>query len=344
MTNYSDQAPKPTSRKKKLLNLLQYAIFFLGGIGIFIWVYRGQSPDQIWKGLARFDYFWIIISFLLALMSHFFRALRWRMMIKTMGYNPKVSNTFLAILIMYLANFALPRLGEVTRCGVLKRYEKVPFTPQLGTVVAERAVDFIVLVVLVVWVFIAEWTRISGFMMSQQLDQESFVIKVFTSGLIFWIIGGGLLVVLLIVLFRKPLSKLNIAKKLVDLFKQFVTGLKSVLKVRSPLLFILLTILIYASYFGMTFVVFVGFEPTSSLGWLPALTVLTLGSVGMVLPVQGGIGTYHFFAVETLLLYGVLRDDGQLFALVLHGSMSLFLILIGAIALILLPILNRNRT
>lgn len=342
MTKNSDLPAPKTNRRKKLLNVLQYFVFFVGGIGIFIWVYRGQSPGEILDGLTRFDYGWIALSFVLALLSHFFRAVRWRMLIQPMGYNPRIINTYLAILIMYLANFALPRLGEVTRCGILKRYEKVPFTGQLGTVVVERAVDFVVLLLLILWVFLAEWGRISGFVMGQELDHSSWMIRIFSSGLVFWLAGGGALMLLLIYLFRKSIFRIKGMQKLVELIRQFTAGLKSIRNLKSPLLFIILTLAIYAAYWGMTYSVFKGFMPTSDLGPMAGLTLLTLGSVGMVLPVQGGIGTYHFFAVETLVLYGIVRTDGQLFALVLHGSMSLFLILIGVLALLVLPLVNRR--
>jgi len=336
-----EKVKKRSSRK--LLNIIKYAFFLLGGIGIFFWVYRGQSPTEIWTGLRRFDYGWIILSFFLALLSHFFRALRWRMLIQPLGFNPRISNTFLAILIMYLANYALPRLGEVTRCGILKKYEKVPFTAQLGTVVVERAVDFVVLLILLLVVLLMEWTRISTFLMSQQLDSSSMIVRTFTSGLIYWMFALMIIFILMIWLFRNALLRFTLFRKLAAWFKKFVEGIKSIKRLKYPLWFIVLTLLIYSLYFGMTYTVCKAFEPTHSLGFAVALSVLTLGSVGMVIPVQGGIGTYHFFTVETLVLFGVGRADSQLLAFVLHGSMSLFLIMVGAIALIILPWIN-NKT
>jgi len=133
------------SKKKFLLDALKYIFFFGAGIMLFIWVYQGQDLRNIWEGLSRFHYGWIAASFIVFLFSHLFRAMRWRMLIESIGYKPGLFNTFLSILVMYLANYALPRLGEVTRCGILKRYEGVPFTSQLGTVLVERIVDVLFL-------------------------------------------------------------------------------------------------------------------------------------------------------------------------------------------------------
>ncbi len=323
-------------------SFLKYFIFFAGGIAIFLWVYRGQNPDEILHGLSRFDYGWIAASFVLALLSHFMRALRWRMMLQSIGHNPKLSNTFLSVLVMYLANYALPRMGEVTRCGILKKYDRIPFTNQLGTVVAERAVDFIMLLILLLIVAAIEWGRFIGFAQSQSLDESSFMVRLFTSGAIWYFLLAGLLALAVIILFRNRLLQIGLLKKMADLGAKFMTGLKSVMKLKNPGLFIFYTLAIYFLYFGMTYSVMLGFEPTRDLGLLAGLALVTLGSVGMVVPVQGGIGSYHFFSIETLLLYGVLRDDAVLLALVLHGSMSLFLIFIGVVALLLLPWLNRR--
>ena len=324
------------------MEVIKYAAFLFIGVGLFIWVYRGQDPGQIWDGLSKFDYRWILLSFLLAFISHFIRSLRWQMLITPLGYHPKRINTFFAILVMYMANFALPRLGEVTRCGILKRYDKVPFTSQLGTVVIERTVDFILLLGIVLFVFAVEWGRVSGLLTSQQLDSDSLVIRLLSTKMIFLAMGTLLVMVLIIWIFWSKIQQIPLVKKLMDWLIKFSDGLRSIGKLQRPFLFLLYSLLIYALYFGMTYCVLLGFEVTHAIGPMAALSVLALGSIGMVIPVQGGIGTYHFFAVETLLLYGIEKSDGQLLALVLHGSMSLFLILIGIIALILLPLVNKK--
>ena len=176
------------------LKILQYLLFFGLGLLIFYFVYRGQDPRKIIDGLKEFDFGWILVSFAFGLLSHLVRALRWRMMIQPLGYSPSVLNTFMAILIMYLANFAFPRLGEVSRCGILTKYEKVPFTPQIGTVVTERIVDFIIFVLILLLVVFSQFGLITGFIDNTRL-KLGFDTPLLHSGLF---IGGLLLFIILI--------------------------------------------------------------------------------------------------------------------------------------------------
>ncbi len=130
--------------KKQALNVLKFLFFLSIGI-VLIWLaVRNKTEEELVNiklALEAADYFWISLSIIISGLSHYFRAIRWKLMLKPMGYNPKTSNTIFALLVGYLANFALPRLGEVSRCGLLTKYEKVPFTEAFGTVIAERALD-----------------------------------------------------------------------------------------------------------------------------------------------------------------------------------------------------------
>ncbi|MFH0761684.1 MAG: lysylphosphatidylglycerol synthase transmembrane domain-containing protein [Bacteroidota bacterium] len=331
------------SKKKIVLDILKYALFFGAGLGIFIWVYSGQNPDKIWAGLKDFNYWWIAASLGISMFSHLFRAMRWKMLIESIGYKPRLSNTFLSILVMYLANYALPRLGEVTRCGILKKYEQIPFTEQLGTVLMERVVDVIVLIVMLIVVFLADWDTLVGFLMPGSGNIEYKDISFLGSWWFLGLIGLFLLICVAVWLFRKRLARIRGIKKLTSFAGKFVEGLKSVLHLKNPWLFILLTLGIYGSYYLMTWFVMLGFRPTQGLSPFIALAVLAMGSVGMVLPVQAGMGTYHFFVTQTLMLYAIVESEGAVLALVLHGSTTIFVIIIGVIALVLLPLINRER-
>lgn len=322
--------------------VLQYILFFGFGILIFYFVYRGQDPQKILNEIKEFNIGWILLSLGLAFLSHLVRALRWRMMIQPLGYSPGVINTFLAILVMYLANFAFPRLGEVSRCGVLTKYEKVPFTPQIGTVITERFVDLIILILIFLFVVLAQFGIITEFIENTRvkLGFESPLLQsgLFLGGIVAFVVICGLL----FYIFKDRILSNTLVMKIQDLVKKFMLGLLSIRKMKNPGLFVIYSLLIYLFYFLMTYVVMLGYEPTMSLGPGVALTVFVMGSIGMVLPVQGGFGTYHFFVIETLLILGVARPEGQTLALVLHGSMTIFLIFIGLVALLILPLLNRE--
>lgn len=329
--------------KKLILNILKYLLFLSAGIGLFLWVYRDQDMNSLWAGLSEFHYGWIFASLWIALLSHFLRALRWRMLLDSIGYKPRILNVFLSILVMYLANFAAPRMGEVTRCGILTRYEKIPFTSQLGTVVIERVVDVVILLLIIMSVLLFDWNVLTDYLSDEMSVEGSGKNSFLTSWWFLSVVAIFVLLGILAVIFRKSLLKTKAARKIVSYIEKFIEGLKSILHLRKPGIFILLTIGIYACYFMMTWFVMIAFTPTTHLSPFVALAVLAMGSVGMVLPVQGGVGTYHAFVGATLTLYGISEYNSTLLAFVLHGSTSVFLIFIGAIALIFLPIVNPSR-
>lgn len=329
------------SKKKFLLDALKYIFFFGAGIILFIWVYQGQDLGNIWEGLSRFNYGWIAASFMAFLFSHLFRAMRWRMLIESIGYKPGLFNTFLSILVMYLANSVVTRMGEVTRCGILKKYEGVPFTSQLGTVLVERIVDVLFLLVLLSVVLFLNWNVLSTLIHRDHVDVISKISILQTP--LFQVVSGLMIVTIVVLfIFRKRLMNLPLTIKLLSYSGKFAEGLKSVFRLRQPIGFVLLTIAIYGCYYLSTVFVFKAFAPTASLSLMVALSVLALGSIGMIFPIPNGIGPFDWFALNTLLLYSVSKPDGQLVTLVLHGSTTLFIIISGAIALGILPIVNKK--
>ncbi|MFO7617219.1 MAG: lysylphosphatidylglycerol synthase transmembrane domain-containing protein [Bacteroidales bacterium] len=330
--------------RKIFLNILKYLVFFGAGLLLFLWVYRDQNPSQILNGLSQFKPGWILATFGAVVLSHLFRAIRWQMLIEPLGTKPGLLNTFLSILVMYLANYALPRLGEVSRCGILKKYERIPFSSLLGTVVVERVADVLFLSFLMIGVLAADWNMLAGFFYPERAGFERKELDIPGFAIIALLAGLAFLAVLLIWLNRNKLKEMPLFSKIWGFGAKFVDGLRSVMRLKKPWLFILLTTGIYGCYFLMTWFIVMAFEPTAGLSPMVSLAVLVMGSVGMVLPVQGGIGTYHFFALETLVMYGVSRPDGQLLTFVLYGATTLFVVVIGVIALGLLPIVNKGNT
>ena len=329
--------------RKFLLDLLKYLLFLGVGIGLFVWVYRDQKIETLWKDLSGFHYGWIAASLAVSVVSHYFRAVRWRLLIQSIGYKPKISNTFLAILVMYLANYGFTRMGEVARCGILKKYDGVPFTSQLGTVFIERLVDFLFLVLIFFAVLLIDWDVLSGYFQRADGYEDSSKMSFLQS---WWFILIASLAVaggIAFLVFWKRIRNLKMFRKLMEYGVKFTEGLKTVLKLDKPVLFVLLTVGIYGCYFLMTWFVMMGFEATMNLNPVAALSVLAFGSVGMVLPAPGGVGTYHGFVTETLVQYGIGRADSLVLALVLHGSTTILLLVLGAAALAILPVINRKR-
>ena len=330
--------------KKQLINILKFLFFLAIGLSLFYLVYSGDENDwsEIWRETKKANYWWISLSLILSLLSHWLRTLRWIILIEPLNYKPSKLNTFFAVLVMYLANIAVPRMGEVTRCGIVKRYEKVPFTKLLGTVFVERAVDLVVLLFLAVVVFFTQMPTIIDFM-NNNPNIANRLNNMHLQAAFFWFLVFAVLVVIAFFIFRKKLEKISWYIKLKDLIISFLDGLKSVFKLKKNKLFIFYTLSMWLVYFMMIYVGFLAFESTMHLSLTVGLTVFVMSSFGMVAPVQGGIGAWHFMVIETLLIYGIALNDAKIFALVVHGSMTLFLVFAGFVSLILLPLFNKKN-
>lgn len=325
--------------KQKTLKTLKFLSFFMLGVLLFWWVYKDQDINRIKSILSNeVNYFWIIVSVFIGLISHISRTIRWNLMIEPLGHKPRTINTFLAVMIGYLMNLALPRMGEISRCGVLSRYEKIPFTKLIGTVVLERLIDVLMLLLLLVLVVVTQFGQVLEFLKNNPEVEEKLGNILHSP-----ILPIGLVIFLLILWFtRHKIRASGIAKKVIVLFNQFIEGFHSIRNIKNKGAFIFHSVFIWFLYYLMIYCVFFSFEFTSHLTPWAGLTVFVLGSFGMVAPVQGGIGAWHFMVIEGLALYGIDKADGQIFALVAHGSTTLMLIVFGLISLLVLPFVNER--
>ncbi len=327
--------------KQNTLKTLKFISFFLLGILIFWWVYKDQDIKRIKSILTNdVNYFWIIVSVFLGLISHISRTIRWNLMIEPLDHKPRTLNTFLAVMIGYLMNLALPRMGEISRCGVLSRYEKISFTKLIGTVVLERLIDVLMLLLLLLLVIITQFGQVVEFLNNNPEVQEKLG-KIMHSP----ILPVSLVLLFLLLWFtRHKIRASGAAKKIIALFNQFAEGFRSIRNIKNKGAFIFHSAFIWFLYYLMTYSVFFAFEFTSHLTPWAGLTVFVLGSFGMVAPVQGGIGAWHFMVIEGLSLYGIDKADGTVFALLAHGSTTIMLIVFGFIALLVLPFVNERST
>ncbi len=285
---------------------------------------------------------WIILSIIIALLSHLSRAIRWNMLIRPLGFKPKLVNTFFSVMILYATNLIIPRGGEITRCTILSRYEKIPFGKLVGTVVIERTTDTLILMILVFATVFLQIGVFKQFMINNPEFGQNFGF-IFTVW--FWVIAfiagiGGLYIIWKL---RNILRKIKIVEKLFDLLYNFFEGLKSIKKLEKPWAFLGHSIFIYLMYFLMMYSVFFSYEPTQNIGPLAGLTAFIMGGLAMLMPVQGGIGAWHFMVIETLSIYGLDKLYGQDFALISHTSMNLMILIAGGISFILLPFFNRKK-
>jgi len=328
--------------KKKFLSSLKFIVFTAIG-GFLLWLaVRGQDFNQLRDSIADAKIFWVVLSALLGLASHYSRAIRWNLLIQPLGYRPRIANTFMAVMSGYFANLAFPRLGEVSKCAVLKRYEGVPINKLLGTMIVERAFDLISLLLFTLVLFIAEFDLVVDLLLGMFSDKVS---DKATSGL-FWLwIGLAVVGAIAMAWFIwRMIRNTGFGIKLANLLAGFVEGLKTVSQLKNKWLFMFHSVLIWVLYYIMSYVVLLAFDATEHLGLVAGLAVFVFGSFGMVAPVQGGIGAYHFMAKEALKVYQVPETNALAFAFVIHGGQTIMVLLAGFISVILLPIYNRNHT
>ncbi len=329
--------------KKKLVFALRIILFFALGLFLFWLVYKDQPLDEISRALKSANYFWIALSLFLSLLSHISRAMRWNLLIEPLGYRPRLINSFFAVMTMYISNMAIPRSGEIARCTVLKRYEKVPVSQSFGTVVTERVFDMLMLGILLLIVLFSQMKTVLEFIGNNPEVKNNFeAIFSYRNFTILSVVLVSILVLLF--LFRSKISQNTFFFKLKELFMSFISGMLTVWKMEKKWQFIFHSIFIWVMYFLMIYVVFQSFDFTKHLGLMTGLTVFVMSSLGMVAPSPGGIGTWHFMAIETLILYGVQKyPDANAFAFAAHGAMTLFILLLGLISIVLLPVVNSKN-
>jgi glycosyltransferase 2 family protein len=325
--------------KKTVIKILQFLVFFTLGIFIFWLIYKDQDIERIKSVLKNeVNYFWVVVSLFIGLISHISRTLRWGLMIEPIGHKPRFVNTFMAVMIGYLMNMAFPRMGEISRCGVLSRYEKISFTKLFGTVVAERLIDVVSLLILLAIVIISQFGQMISFLQHNPEIQTKLT-SVFTSP---YLIFGFAAFLVLAFLFRNTFKQTTIFKKIVTILKNFKEGFISIRSIKRKGWFWFHSVFIWFCYYLMLYAIFFAFNFTSHLNPIAGLTTFVFASFGMVAPVQGGIGAWHFMAIEGLRLYGVAYENGVIFAFVAHTSMTVMIIAIGLISMLILPFINRR--
>jgi uncharacterized protein (TIRG00374 family) len=317
--------------KKKILSVLQYLFFLLIGLVLLWLVFRKIDIKEVAVQIRAAKYEWLLFSIGLGVLSHIARAMRWNILIRSMGYKTDTQTTFYAVMVGYMANMAFPRLGEVTRCGVLAKKKDIPFNSLFGTVISERVFDMIVLMVIMVAVILLQLGMLSAFV-------HKYIISYLTGianrdNLVIAIILIIVVIILPLVLFRIFLSrirKLHLYIKVTDFLRGLLDGVKSIMKIKQKWSFIALTLLIWMLYTLMTYTAFFAIEATTGLSFFDAITVMSLGSLGMVAPVPGGIGAYQFIVKAILTeIYLVPSEPAVSYSIILWAAQSAMILILG---------------
>lgn len=309
------------------------------GLGIFIfWLaYRKMDTKQIFEVLSgKVHYKFIVISIFIGILSNLFRGLRWKILIDSLDeQKPTVVNTFFAVLIGYFVNFLFPRAGEIVRCGIITKYHQIAITKVIGTMLAERAFDLIVLILMVAGAFLIQMKLFPGFI-------EKHISFSFSSSFL-WIL---IILVILFVLFyvlRNKIKNAFVYKQIVAFLKDILFGIKTSLRLKKKFWFLFYTVGVWGCYFLMLYIPIFAFEFTSHLSVVAVFFTLVMGSLGTLVPVQGGIGAWHFMTIISLGLFGVGEIEAGAFALIVHGAQMFSYMLGGIFAFVGLPFVNKSR-
>lgn len=322
---------------KQLLTILKYALL-LSLSGLLMWyAVRGQDLSRIGEYVRSANYFWLLVTMILSVLGYWSRAYRWKMQLDPTGYKASYWDVYHAMMIGYLANLVLPRMGEVIRCSVLRRSSGVPVQVALGTVIAERVIDVLMLLGLLGVMLLLEFDKFWSFVMGLLTDNYQSFAEHQTTLIAIAAITLILLLITGYALFRN-LEKLRqnaFFNRIVTLARGLLSGVFSVLKLKNKGVFLLHTAFTWLVYYLMDYLAFFAFPDTYDLSMTAGLAVLTFGAFGMAAPVSGGIGVFHVLVQGTLLVYGVSKEAGIAYALVVHGSQTLLVVLMGGISFVL---------
>jgi len=329
--------------KKHITTAIKILVFLTIGVLLFWLAYRGQDFSRLMEAVAEARWVWVILALLLSVVGHYSRAVRWRLLLEPFGYQPRNLNLFCSVMVMYLSNMAIPRSGEVVRCGIVSKYENIPFARCLGTVVTERIADMVVLLILTVLIAFTSGDVVSGI-----VDQNPWMmdnIEKLSHYIPHLIVGGILLCVAAFFAVRFFIRRniMGFGDKIKSLLTNFKEGLLTILRLRKRWQFIFHSVFINFVYFYTIYLVFKAFPFCEDLTLMIALTLFVLSTFGVVIPSPGGIGTWHFIVIEVLGIYGVRKDpDAGAYALVMHGIQDLLFVIVGFASLMLMPLLNNN--
>ncbi len=333
--------------KKKIFKILRFLLFLSIALVLLYFAFRGVDAGELRSSFANARYGYVLLYLLIGFISILSRSMRWVIMIEPLQYKVSFWNSFYAVNTGYLANFAFPRLGEIIRCGSLSKAEKVPVDKLFGTVILERVIDMVILTVLLFVLVIGRFDYFGNFIKGNLYDPLVGRLNESVGGtwvLLLIMVSIPLFIIVLYFLFRSRLAEIRIVQKIKSFIKGIIDGLKTVYKLKKRRSFIFHSLMIWVCYWLMTYAALFVLPETSQLKLIDALFLLVVGTLGWVVPVQGGIGAYHYMVVLGFTLYKIPREPALTYATLSHGSQMIMLIVLGAVSFLLLFAVRRRRS
>lgn len=320
----------------------------LGGV-ILYWMYRDFDFKRIESVmLYDMDWTWMLLSLPFGITAQLFRGIRWRQTLEPVGERPRLSTCVNSIFLSYAASLVIPRIGEFTRCGVLSRCDGVSFPKALGTVVTERAIDTLLVMLITGLTLLAQMRIFGSFFQSTGTSLDSILRNFSATGYIVTAVCA----VAILVLLHFLLKRLAIYNKVKATLSGIWQGMISLRNVKNIPLFIILTLGIWGSYFLHYYLTFFCFEFTSGLGLMCGLATFVVGSIAVIVPTPNGAGPWHFAVKTMLLIYGataiggrrITADEALSFVLIVHTIQTMLVVLLGVAAWIMIGLKEKRIT
>jgi uncharacterized protein (TIRG00374 family) len=330
--------------KKRISQLLQYVIFLGGGIFLVWWQLKSmnlEEKNEFYNAIKNAN-FWILIPIsIMSIMSHISRSMRWKLLMEPLDFHPKLRNVFMVTMVGYLANAAIPRLGELLKCTFLARYEKLKLDKLVGTIILERSFDLICYALFIAITILIQ-IKIIGSFASEKLD------RLFQGNPMLTFLKISICIIVIImcwflfrwVIKRYPQNKLILKINL--MIKGIFEGLSTIKHMKKKRTFLLHTLFIWCMYLGQIYLGFWGLDSTASLGIGAACSVLSLATLSMIVT-PGGIGSFPIFVMQTLMIYGLSSAQGKAFGWLMWSASTGLIVLVGFVSLLLLPLLNKKQ-
>jgi len=346
---------------RKYFNKILQLLLFTGlGLGIMFWVFNKQQEKyklqcalegivaqdcdlaaKIWKDFSSVNPWIIALVILLYMISNISRSIRWGQLIETLGHQPKFLNVLGTVMLGYFANLGFPRSGEFIKAGALSKYENIGLEKTMGTVVTDRLIDLLCLIGVVALAFLLEYKTVQHWVSAHFYLPKAN--SLFSSSFFVTIVFFAFSATFLGLWFVKKNRNHPLLTKAIQVIRGFTLGLTSVKRVKKPFWFFFHSINIWVMYFGMTYLCFFAFEPTAHLSMRAALMIFVFGSLGVVFPSPGGMGTFHYLATTALEIYGIESSEAFSMSNILYFSLQVFgNILFGLLAILMLAILNKK--
>lgn len=300
----------------------------LGGV-ILWWMYRGMDWETLRVAVtSEMNWTWMWLSFPFGILAQVFRALRWRQLLKPLKEHARVHTSINAVFLSYASSLVVPRVGEVLRCGVLKRYDGCSFTRGVGTVVTERVVDMVMIALLSLVVFVLQIPVFMRFFHETGLSLGGFLGQFTTAG---WLVTAACGIIILLTGYLL-MRRFQFMTKTRSVVADLTAGLLSIRKVEGKVAFWFYSLGIWVCYFLHFYLTFFCFTSTASLGCSVALVAFVVGTFAVLVPTPNGAGPWHFAVKTVLMLYGVDGNEGALFALIVHTVQTLLVAALGLYA------------